>query len=108
MSSEDFVNSVKNEVLNNNIYCFTPKGDVIELPLGATPLDFAYKIHTHIGNMMCWAIVNNVKVEDDYKLRNDDRVMIVTDPLAYGPRPEREQMAYTTKAKRKIREFNKK
>ena len=108
MSSEEFVNSVKDEVLNNNIYCFTPKGDVIELPRGATPIDFAYRIHTHIGNTMRWAIVNNEQVEDDYVLQNDDRVSIITDPLAYGPRPEREDMAFTTKAKRKIREFHNK
>ena len=49
MSSEDFVNSVRDEVLNNNIYCFTPKGDIIELPRGATPIDFAYKVHTKVG-----------------------------------------------------------
>lgn len=58
--------------------------------------------------MMQWAMVNNEKVEDDYRLKNDDRVTIITAPLAYGPRPEREEMAIAAKAKKKIREFNKK
>ena len=59
MSSEEFVNSVKDEILNDNIYVFTPKGDIFELPKGSTPIDFAYKIHTAVGDTMVGAIVNN-------------------------------------------------
>ena len=69
MSSEEFVNSVKDEVLNNNIYCFTPKGDIFELPKGATPIDFAYKVHTQVGEQMVGAIVNNSIVPLDYELQ---------------------------------------
>ena len=78
MTNEEFVNSVKDEVLNNNIYCFTPKGDVIELPKGATPVDFAYKIHTKVGESTVGAIVNNNIVSLDYELKNNDIVKINT------------------------------
>ena len=78
MNSHDFVNSVKDEVLNNNIYCFTPKGDVFELPKGATPIDFAYKVHTRVGETMIGAIVNNSIVPLDYELKDNDIVKINT------------------------------
>ena len=78
MNTEDFVNSVRDEVLNNNIYCFTPKGDVIELPRGATPLDFAYKIHTKLGETTVGAIVNNNIVPLNYELQDNDIVKINT------------------------------
>ena len=78
LSSEEFVQSVKEEVLNNNIYCFTPKGDVIELPRGATPLDFAYKVHTKVGETTVGAIVNNNIVPLNYELQNNDIVKINT------------------------------
>ena len=78
MSSEDFVNTVKDEVLNNNIYCYTPKGDVIELPRGATPIDFAYKIHSKVGETTVGAIVNNSIVPLDYELQDNDIVKINT------------------------------
>ena len=82
MSSEDFVNSVKNEVLNNNIYCYTPKGDIIELPRGASPIDFAYKIHTKVGETMVGAIVNDQIVPLDYELQDNDIVKINTNKSA--------------------------
>ena len=78
MSSEEFVNSVKNEVLNNNIYCYTPKGDVYELPKGATPIDFAYHVHTRVGETMTGALVNGEIKPLDYELQNDDIVKIIT------------------------------
>ena len=78
MSSEDFVNSVKDEVLNNNIYCFTPKGDVLELPKGSTPIDFAYRIHSGVGDRTVGAIVNDQIVTLDYELQDGDVVKINT------------------------------
>ena len=105
--NQEFVRQVKEELFSDQVYVYTPKGDRIALPKGATPVDFAYKIHTQIGNTMRWAIVNNEQVEDDYLLKNDDIVTIITDPLAYGLKPEREQIVVTAKAKRKIKEFNK-
>ena len=104
MSSEDFVNSVKNEVLNNNIYCFTPKGDVIELPRGATPIDFAYRVHTNVGEKTVGAIVNEKIVQLDYKLQDGDIVKIKTDPNS-TPNKDWLNIVKTTQAKNKIKSY---
>ena len=104
MSSEDFVNSVKDEVLNNNIYCFTPKGDVIELPKGATPIDFAYKIHTRVGETTVGAIVNNNIVPLNYELKNNDIVKINTNKSS-TPSKEWINMVKSTAVRNKIKAF---
>ena len=104
MSSEDFVNSVKDEVLNNNIYCFTPKGDVIELPKGATPIDFAYKIHTKVGETTTGAIVNNTIVPLNYELQNNDIVRIITNKNA-TPSMEWINIVKATTTRNKIKNF---
>ena len=104
MTSEEFVNSVKDEVLNNNIYCFTPKGDVIELPKGATPLDFAYKIHTKVGESTVGAIVNNNIVPLDYELQNNDIVKINTNKSS-TPSKEWLNMVKCSATKNKIKAF---
>lgn len=104
MSSEEFVNSVKDEVLNNNIYCFTPKGDVIELPKGATPLDFAYKIHTKVGETTVGAIVNNNIVPLNYELKDNDIVKINTNKTS-TPSKEWINMVKSTATRNKIRAF---
>ena len=106
--NQDFVRQVKIELFSDRIYVYTTKGDIIELPKGSTPIDFAYKIHTDIGNTMVGAFVNDEYVPVDYSLNNKDRVRIVTDDLSYGPREDWIDKAQTTYAKRKIREFNKK
>lgn len=105
MSSEEFVNSVKDEVLNNNIYCFTPKGDIIELPQDATPIDFAYKVHTRVGETMVGAIVNNSIVPLDYKLKNNDIVKINTSKNSKGPSHEWLNIVKSTQTRNKIRSF---
>lgn len=105
MSSEEFVNSVKDEVLNNNIYCFTPKGDIIELPKGATPIDFAYKVHTRVGETMVGAIVNNSIVPLDYELKNNDIVKINTSKSSKGPSQEWLNIVKSTQTRNKIRAF---
>ena len=105
LSSEDFVNSVKDEVLNNNIYCFTPKGDVFELPNGATPIDFAYKVHTRVGETMVGAIVNNQMVPLDYHLKDNDIVKINTNKNSPGPSKEWLNIVKSTQTKNKIRAF---
>ena len=105
MSSEDFVNSVKNEVLNDNIYVFTPKGDVFELPIGSTPIDFAYRVHTRIGETMVGAIVNDNIVPLDYELQNNDIVKINTNKNSSGPSKEWLKIAKSTQTKNKIRSF---
>ena len=104
LSSEDFVNSVKDEVLNNNIYCFTPKGDVIELPRGATPLDFAYKIHSRVGDTTVGAIVNNNIVPLNYELKVNVIVKIYTNKSS-TPSKERLNMVKATQTKNKIKNF---
>jgi len=104
MSSEEFVNSVKDEVLNNNIYCFTPKGDVIELPKGATPIDFAYKIHTKVGETTVGAIVNNNIVPLNYELKDNDIVKINTNKTS-TPSKEWINMVKSTATRNKIKAF---
>ena len=104
MSSEDFVNSVRDDLLNNNIYCFTPKGDVIELPVGATPLDFAYRIHTRVGETTVGAIVNNNIVPLNYELKSNDIVKINTNKSS-TPSKEWINMVKTPQARNKIKSF---
>ena len=106
--NSEFVNMVKKELFNQSIYVYTTRGDIIELPNGSTPIDFAYKIHTDVGNTMIGAIVNEEPVSLDYKLQNKDRVKIMTDPRSFGPRPDWQEKAKTARAKRLIREFNRK
>ena len=86
--NREFVSQIKKELFGNKVYVYTPKGDIIELPKGSTPIDFAYKIHTDIGNTMVYAEVNDKKVDDSYSLQNKDRVRIITAVLAYGPKDE--------------------
>lgn len=78
----------------------------MELPKGASVIDFAYKIHTDVGNTMVAAQVNNEYVDVTTELKNKDRVKIIIDDLSYGPREDWEDKAVTTYAKRRIREFN--
>lgn len=104
--NSEFVSKVKTELFTDKVYVYTAKGEIIELPKGSNPIDFAYKIHTDVGNNMVEAIVNDDHVPLDYILRNNDRVRIITDSLATGAKPEWEEIAKTTYAKRRIREFN--
>ena len=102
---EDFVNTVKEEVFHNTIYVFTPLGDVIELPNGSTPVDFAYKVHTNVGDKTVGAIVNSNMVPLDYKLKSDDIVKIITNNNSAGPSREWLNFVQTTHAKNKIKAF---
>ena len=105
LTSEDFVDKVKNEVLNNNIYVYTPKGDVIELPKGATPIDFAYRVHSQIGDKMTGAIVNNNMVPLTYELKNADIIKVITNNNSKGPSRSWLNIVKTTGAKNKIKSF---
>jgi len=104
--NQEFVKQVKDELFSGKIYVYTTKGDIIEFPVGSTPIDFAYKIHSDIGNTMVAAVVNDEYVPVDYILKNKDRVKIITDSLSYGPREDWIDKAKTTFAKRKIKEFD--
>ncbi len=105
LTSEDFVDKVKNEVLSNNIYVYTPKGDVIELPKGATPIDFAYRVHSQVGDKMTGAIVNNNMVPLTYELKNADIIKIITNNNSKGPSREWLNIVKTTGARNKIKSF---
>ncbi len=106
VEGEEFVNTVKNEVFNpSNIYVYTPKGDVFELPVGSTPIDFAYRVHTSVGHQMIGAIVNDNIVPLDYKLKNNDIVKINTNKHSKGPSKEWINICFTTSAKNKIKAF---
>ena len=101
----EFVNKAKQEIFGRNIYVRTTQGEIIELPYNSTPIDFAYKIHTDLGNTMIAAIVNDSVVSFDYKLKNNDRVRIVTDSKVFVPKEDWLDIVVTTHARRKIKEF---
>lgn len=107
--NKDFVYQVKQELFNDNIYVYTSKGEIIELPKNSTVIDFAYKIHTDIGNTLVGAKVNGEYVTDlGQVLKNRDRITVITDDYSYGPRIEWLDKVNTSNAKKKIKEFNKK
>jgi GTP pyrophosphokinase len=101
---EDFVEALKEDVLPVQIYVFTPNGDIIELPIGSTPIDFAYAIHTEIGNKCVGARVNGRMVPLKYRLKNGEKVEIVTSPNQ-EPRRDWLKIAKTNRAKIRIRSF---
>lgn len=105
VDDQQFVESVKEDVLNDAIYVFTPQGDVIELPNGSTPIDFAYRVHSKVGDTMVGAIVNNGIVPLDYNLKSNDIVKIITNKNSIGPSREWINVAKTTQAKNKIKSF---
>lgn len=104
-SDDEFVKQMQETVLKENIYVFTPNGDVIELPVGSTPIDFAYRIHSNVGDKMVGAIVNNNIVPLDYQLQTNDIVKINTNKNSVGPSKEWLNMAFTAQAKSKIKAF---
>lgn len=104
-NDEAFVQSVQEDLFQNVIYVFTPKGDVIELPNGATPIDFAYRVHSRVGETMIGAIVNGSIVPLDYTLQDGDIIKINTNKNSFGPGREWINMAKTTGAKNKIKAF---
>jgi GTP diphosphokinase / guanosine-3',5'-bis(diphosphate) 3'-diphosphatase len=101
----EFVEGLKLDIFQDQVFVFTPKGDVKDLPAGATPLDFAYRIHTDVGHACIGAKVNNRLVPLDYKLRNGDIVEIVTTKSAHGPSRDWLNIVTTSHAKEKIRQW---
>ena len=103
--NQDFVNQIKNELFTDKIYVYNNQGHIIELPVGSTPVDFAYEQGDEYGNTLSHATVNGNLVPLNYQLKNKDIVRIFTDELLYGSHHEWLAFVKTSKARRKILEF---
>ncbi|ADU51356.1 (p)ppGpp synthetase I, SpoT/RelA [Thermaerobacter marianensis DSM 12885] len=106
--AREFMESLKIDVFSDEVFVFTPKGDVIDLPAGSTPVDFAYRIHTEIGHRCVGAKVNGRIVPLDYRLKNGDIVEILTNKQSGGPSADWLQFVRTSTARSRIRQWLKK
>jgi len=106
--NQEFMEGLKIDFFKNHIFAFTPNGDIIDLPEESTPVDFAYKVHSEIGNRTTGAKVNGKIVPLDYKVRNGDVVEIITSRDSKNPTPDWLKFVRTSEAKSHIRKFMKK
>lgn len=103
---EEFISSIKQDVLtSDSIYVYTPKGDVIEMPVGSTPVDFAYKVHSEVGNTLVGALVNDNIVTLDYQLKTGDIIKVNTNKTSKGPNKDWLNFVKTSQARNKIKSF---
>ena len=103
--ADEYLENLRFDLFEDEVFVFTPKGDVMNLPAGATPVDFAYHIHTHIGQQCIGAKVNGRLVPLNHKLENGDIVQILTGKQAGGPSSDWLKFVVTSKAKSKIRQW---
>jgi len=106
--AEDFIKNIKVDMFADEVFVFTPKGDVISLPSGATPIDFAYAIHSQVGNRMTGAKVNGRIVTIDHTLKSGDVVDIITSASSTGPKRDWMQIVKTASARTKMKQWFKK
>lgn len=106
--AEDYIRGIKTDLFSDEVFVFTPKGDVVNMPAGATPIDFAYGIHSAVGNRMTGCRINGRIQPIDYVLQNGDIVDIITSKETHGPKRDWLGMIKTSEARNKIKQWFKK